>query len=593
MLEEIREKKNNRLAYALLAAAGIGMLFIGFPSLVTHDNTALKINDEVITRDVYQRQRSLLQQQRPDIDEQSLRALTLSTLSSQALLRAHARESGYVLSDQALYAFIKAQFGDEKTYTEMLNRMRTNAQSYEAGLRLDGGVDHYYQALQSALGAPQNRALMEQQLKPLLQTRHYHRYQIALEDLAKAVPVDEAALQEYFQQQSYLSPETVNVRYVRFSAADLPVDVQADDAALKKQSALQGKRRAEYVIFNRIDPAEAAKNALDEGSLDFATLRAQVKDKTIDGEEGDFPLQNFGQTGVPVVDEALFALEKEGDVSEVLVTDFGRMLVRVLEIEEPDTAAVQKALHKQAQEQRYHEQGEKLVERALQGATIDEIAALAHVEVQSLQGLTANRADEPWLQTPSVQSALFGARATAVGKMAEPLLLDDGLTSLFVQIEHRDLPAPLSFEQARAQVQHDYVAAQARVLAQEKQQALESALQAGQTPEQAAAAVGADFAKVSYSRANVPNELADLLFFHRGQKRFMPHEHAGKWALYELTGFEDGALSVEAQALGERLREQVLMLNQATVFGSLQNQFVREQSKQAKVQINIEESQEP
>lgn len=598
MLEEIREKKNNRLAYALLAASGFGMLFIGLPTFTQQDNTAISVNGEAVSRDAYQNQRSSLQRQFPEADNQSLHQQTLEILSAQALLRQHAVESGYVLSDAALYEVIKGQFGDEQTYLDSLNRMRTNAKNYEAALRIDGGIERYYRALQSALNTPTVAQVTEQQLKRLMQSRLYHRYAINLDQLAQEVLVDDAALQKYYEenQARYISPETVELRFVRFAAADLAVEGVTDEQELKKQSALQGKRRAEYVIFNRIDPADQAKSALNAGTTDFATLRAQVKDKTIDGEEGEFALQAFGGTGLPVVDEALFALEKVGDVSEVLVTDYGRMLVKVTEIQEPSIEELQQTLRRDAQEKRYHEEGEQLVERALNGAGLEELAALAKLDVQMLDEVTAETQAPAWLLESAVQSALFGEKAVEVGKMLEPVSVDEGLSSVFVEVKARRLPEPLSFEQAKERVQRDYLADSAREAAQQKVVAVQSALAEGKTPEEIASVLGVTFEAVEWSRANVPQEVADLLFYQAGQKRFMEQEQntaEGRvLAIYELKGLGGEALSPEAEALLQTLTAQVGQANQVAVMNRLQEQFVREQLKKAKIEVKIEESSE-
>lgn len=597
MLEEIREKKTNRLAYALLAASGFGMLFIGFPSLTVHDNTALEVNGQAISRDVYQSQRSDVQRQFPDANEQTLRQTTLEILTAQALLREHAQKSGYVLSDVALYEWIKGQFHDEQQYTAALSRMRTNAKSYEALLRQDGGIERYYQALQSALDTKAYRALVEKQLKQMMQPRLYHRYQVNLDEIAQKMVSDEATLQAYYQehQAHYLSPETVEVKAVRFSAADLAVEVEADEEALKKQSALAGKRRAEYVIFNRIEPANEAKSALNAGTTDFATLRAQVKDKTIDGEEGDFPLQAYGQTGLAVVDEALFALEKVGDVSEVLVTDYGRMLVKVTEIEEPSISDLQATLRREAQEKRYHEEGEKWVERALNGASLEEIAGLAKVEVQHLTGLT-QESDATWLKEPQAQSALFGEKAVAVGKMIEPFSVDNGLTTWFVQIEKRDLPKALSFEEAKERVKRDYVADESRHQANQRIETLQSALAEGKSPAEAAETLGVKFEEVRFSRLDAPVEVQALLFQSPEQKRFMQQEHDSEKgrvvSVFELKEIVNEEFSAETQALIERLSGQVAQAEQIAMMERMREQLVREKLKQAKVNIKVEEDNE-
>lgn len=598
MLEEIREKKNNRLAYALLAASGFGMLFIGFPTFTRQDNTAIVVNGEAISRDVYQDQRSNVQRQQPDADASTLRQQTLEILTTQALLRQHAVASGYVLSDAALYEMIKAQFGDEKTYLDSLNRMRTNAKSYEAALRVDGGIERYYRALQSALNAPALQKVTEQQLERLMQSRLYHRYAISLDKIAQEVVADEAEMLKYYEenQARYISPETVDLRFVRFAAADLTVDVSSDEATLKKQSALQGKRRAEYVIFNKIDPADQAKSALNAGTTDFATLRAQVKDKTIDGEEGEFALQAFGGTGLPVVDEALFALEKVGDVTDVLVTDYGRMLVKVTEIQEPSLEDLQAKLRQDAQEKRYHDEGEKLVERALNGASLEEIAALAKLEVQTENEVTAERQVPAWLLESVVQSALFGEKAVAVGKLLEPVSVDKGLTSVFVEVKARRLPEPLSFEQAKEQVQRDYLADRARTTAKQKVESIQSALAEGKTPEEIASVLDVGFEAVEWSRANAPETVAELLFYQTGQKRFMEQEENAAegrvLAVYELKGLGSETLTPEAQALLQTLTAQVGQATQVTVMNRLQEQFVREQLKNAKIEIKIEENSE-
>ena len=110
MLEDIREKKTNRITYLLVIIAGIGMLFIGVPYFNHGGETNIAtVNGQEVPLRAYQEQYRDIQQQQPDLSETDLKQRAVRSLVERTLFQQQALNSRYRLPDSALYRIIKEQ----------------------------------------------------------------------------------------------------------------------------------------------------------------------------------------------------------------------------------------------------------------------------------------------------------------------------------------------------------------------------------------------------------------------------------------------------------------------------------------------------
>lgn len=447
--DEIRQKKHNRLAYALVIVAGVGMLFIGVPYF-TPSHYALRVNGEEIGLDRYQHVRTALQSQHNNLSDENLRQEALRQLVQQTVLAQHALKSPYNLPESELYRIVKAEFGDSETYRQRLTAMRTNPQSYEAGLRQQENISRYYQILASeqSLGGP----LQQQFWQDFAQQRSYDVLTLPMAAALERVEASAEAVQKYYDahQQDYYTPETVDISYVLINPETLAKTLSAE--ALKEA----GSRRAgKYLLFSKESDANAARERLNREAGAWDELAGQIKSKAIDGEVGDFPLQDFGQTGDKAMDEALFALEKAGAVSPVVKSDYGYVLIQLDKIQDLDAAAAAKKL---INEEKIYAVSSSAAEKVEKGATLAEVATLIQGEPEKISGLAAGQ-NHPIFSREAVKGLLFGEGKLAEGKISDPINIDGG--TLFFTIEKRAQPQLQPLETVREKVALDYKTAEA------------------------------------------------------------------------------------------------------------------------------------
>lgn len=477
------KKKNSKLAYALIGAAGLGTLLIGVPAF--QDRGPVQNVAEVNGQDIQLMQleqvfRDLRNRSATAIDESQLRQIALDNLIDQTVLNQHALSSGYQFSDQALYQYIKAEFGDEAAYQRMLDENKINAKSYQESVRQSQSVENYYRILELAALPKENQALSRQ----LSLARDVYAVRIPLEPFAQHIRADEAALAQYYEQhqQAYLSQPQVNISYILLSPEQLvhSVHVSAEQLAMvRAQREANIVRGGKYLIFDNASDAEQAAADIAAGSRHFADIFAEVNAGKIAGQAGELNPNAKGKGISKEVDEALFAIAKIGEVSPVFQTEYGAMLVQLGSIEGAeaiDDERLRKEIALEQSNERFSELANALFDAAQNNTPLIDLANQAGVRVQSLELVEPSSRQEAWLGNPQVQEALFGRKALAVNSSAYPV--DLGNQGLFLVVNARTEAAPQAFETVREQVLKDYQNTQAKASQRAAAQALEQALNA-------------------------------------------------------------------------------------------------------------------
>jgi len=185
MLEDIREKKANRITYLLVIIAGIGMLFIGVPYF-NHggDINIATVNGQEIPLRAYQDQYRDIQQQQPNLAEADLKQRAVRSLIERTLFQQQALNSRYRLPDSALYRIIKEQFGNDENYQQWLKARGISAETYQQSVRSEQSIAGYYSPLQAAGG--ENNPLYKHYLQSAAQERGYTLYTIPRAPIAAA-----------------------------------------------------------------------------------------------------------------------------------------------------------------------------------------------------------------------------------------------------------------------------------------------------------------------------------------------------------------------------------------------------------------------
>ncbi|WP_072281875.1 peptidylprolyl isomerase [Rappaport israeli] len=433
MFNDIRKQRKNLLTYVLVGLAGIGMLFLGVPLFnqpsVQFD--ALKVNGTPIPVSTLQQQITALQRQLPDIDTQSIERQAIEQLINRTLLEQHALESDYRLSKPALFTLIKNEFGSNDAYQSALRQMHTNASAYENATQRQETSKNYYQFLANSDLAP--KALFEQYLNALTQTRNYTLIRLPFETTKEAITPTEAQIAEYYQNNSahYQSKELVDLEYIVLDAANLVSDnitPQAIDEAHEEALKTQSKRSGLYIIFDNPEVAQNMAQAIERKERTFEDIYASIENDAIAGEAGELPLSAYGSAPIPIVDDALFNLANEGDSSPLLDTDYGKMLVLVTTIDNttlPTREEVANQLQQRLGEELYYDLAAKAFDAALENKPFSQILNLTGItQTQELKQINPQTTNPDWLQDAKVQSQLFGANAIDINQIGEPIELD-------------------------------------------------------------------------------------------------------------------------------------------------------------------------
>ena len=338
MSEEKTSKKVSIWAYILIGAAGLGILMFDIPNIgQSGSQTIAKIGDRDISLPELNNAVSRLQSQLPDLPPETLQRQALHHLTRQALLEQHALDSNFTYPDAELHNELKREFGNDEAYQTWLRQRNISAAAYQESLRRSGTIGLYYQTL--AATAPKEDILFTALLDDLAQTHDYTAVRLPLAPAAQALPSDENAIKAWYDAHpdAFMTPEKVSVRYLILDRAKLADASAISEEALAAKQRANERRAGQYLIFDERSAADSAAAAIAAGDKTFADLAADIRSGKIAGETGDLPLQQHGKGIDPVVDDALFALAENGDISPVLSSaNFNAMLLTLTERQQSD-----------------------------------------------------------------------------------------------------------------------------------------------------------------------------------------------------------------------------------------------------------------
>ena len=580
MLEDIRDRKTNRITYALVIIAGIGMLFIGVPFFNQPGGefaTVATVNGHDIPLSAYNNVYRDVQQQFPDLPEAETKERTLRTLITQSLFRQHALDSRFVLPDTALYRIIKSQFGDNEQYRQWLAANRLSAEAYQNSVRQDQTVSAYYRALLSDPG--ENHPLLQHYLHTLAQERGYTLYTIPRAPLAEAVGVSDDALHAYYDAHSgdYMTPETVDIDYTIYDIADLGASAEQIAAARRDSE----KRGGRYIIFDDGKDAAAAAAAISAGEKTFADYWQAVADKSTGGETGTLDPAAKDKSITPEIGAALFALGKSGDVSPVVKSEYGDMLIELGSIEANSQSDDE--LRRLAAQQNldiYDSRANQAFDAAQNGQPLPAITGITGGTIASLKNISAASTDAAWLQNPQVRAQLFGARALTDNKTADPVEIAPQQTVFFV-VTHREKPESRPFADVKNDVERDYRNAEAEKVLRTRGEALQKVLAANGDPAPLVQEYGVEIQTITPANRFSNNPIVPVLF--EKPERITAHTSAnGDLIIARLDSVRDG----DAKTLPDNIRQTAAFAWQQQDMATTYNSYGDWLYRRAKIKVN-------
>jgi peptidyl-prolyl cis-trans isomerase D len=527
MLQTIHDKLKGWLAGVVLGAIGLVFIFWGINWTMSAPNYAAKVNGvEIPSNDVRQAyQQQLAQYERQtngqlsDAERTDLKRRVLEEYVNSEALVSRADELGYRVSDQQLLtemsripqlqvdgkwdlahalAMLKAQGRPIGQIEDMIR--------HDAKLRqLDGAISASSFVTPAELA--RLRALTRQQ-------REIAWLTIPAAKLAAEATPDDAAVKAYYDahKSQYMTPETVNLRYVEVSLAQLATKVHVDDAQLKayydeqkaktpERFTKPEQRRIRHILFQVSDPKDdAATKAKAEAALkraqsgeDFGKLAQELSQDTGSAKNGgDLGWAERSRYVGPFA-EAGFSM-KEGEIKGPVKTQFGYHILKLEGIQptavktfEDSKSDLDTEYRRAEADKLFNDAQDSLADAALQNADIDVVARKAGLEVHDIANFSRTGGGDLG-KSPAVVDAAFSPDVLE-GHLSPMVEIEKGRGVVLRSTDHQ-APKQKSLEDVRADVVAAWKKERGTQLAAEQAVAAVKRLQGGESWDSVAKSLG-------------------------------------------------------------------------------------------------------
>lgn len=520
-------RNNSKLMMGLLFVLVIPSLVLfgieGYSRFDGQGAPVAEVAGQKITRqeweDAHRREVDRLRAQMPQLDAKLLdapqvRRDTLERLVNDRVLAAAAVQQGWITSDARLarelqqnptIAGLRGADGkiDMARYRQLAAAQGLTPEGFENQMRQDLAMRQVLAAVQTSalpLALPTDAAV-----NAWLQQREVQVQRWSPSDHMARIAPTEAQLREFHAQNAerYRSVETADVQYVVLDAQSLAGSLSLPEADVRgyyeqnlQRLAGQEQRRASHILLAAAKDAPAAEREQARAKAQdllkqlranpklFAQLaRTHSQDPGSASRGGD--LDFFGKGAmVKPFEDAAFALQ-EGQISELVETDFGFHILQLTGIKAPKTPSfetlrpqLEADLRKQQAQRKFAELAETFSNMVYeQSDTLQPVADKLKLPLQSAKAVSrAGAGLPPALAQAKLLQALFAEDAVLKRRNTEAVELGNNtLVSARVVQHHPSALRP--FEDVQPQVRQHYIAQAAARLAQQEGQARLAQLQ--------------------------------------------------------------------------------------------------------------------
>jgi len=491
MLQSIHDKLKGWVAGVVLGAIGLVFVFWGINWTLSAPTYAAKVNGTEISanevRQTYQQQLAQIERQSSvpldDAMRNEIKQRVLEQYVGSEALVTRADDLGYRVSDSELLAEMAKvpalQVDGKFDYDHALAVLKAQGRSpaeIEELFRRDAKLRQLDTALNaSSFATPTElkefRALTRQQRELAWLTVSSAKY------AAGATP-DDAAVKAYYDahKADYMTPETVNLRYVELSLEQLATKVSVDDAQLKAYYEEQKaktpdrfqqaeQRRVRHILLSVNDPKDdAAVKAKAEGILkraqageDFSKLAKEFsQDPGSAAQGGDLGFSERKIFVAPFADAA-FSM-KVDEIRGPVKTQFGYHILKLDGIQPPAVKSFDQArteleteYKRNEAERLFNNAQDQLADAALQNATdIDVVAKKAGLTVQDTPNFSRSDGGGALGKVPSVIDAAF-SQDVLDGRLSSLVEVEKGRGVVLRATDHK-LPQQKPLEAVRTDV---------------------------------------------------------------------------------------------------------------------------------------------
>ncbi|MCU4674195.1 SurA N-terminal domain-containing protein [Catenovulum sp. 2E275] len=367
MLEKIREGSQGPVAKVILSLVIVSFAIAGVGSYINSggEPNAAEVNDLEIKQSQFERAYDDAKRRMESQYGEMFSRLTadpaylanfkqgvLERLISEQLINDLAKRLSIRISDEQIKKEIfempvfqvDGKFNNDR-YIQLLSSNNYTPAQFRDTLRQDLTRQAVVSALTDSEFVLENEAKQFQALQA--QQRSIEYVEVPVESFKAGVTADDAAIEEYYQQHiaSYETSEQLKLSYVELTLDAVASQVEVSDSEVQEYydanqdtyKAAERRRASHILISTATDDAKAKAQALlaeIKAGADFAELAKEKSEDTFSGENGG-DLDFFGK-GVmdPAFEEAAFALENIGDVSDVVESSFGYHIIKLTAIEE-------------------------------------------------------------------------------------------------------------------------------------------------------------------------------------------------------------------------------------------------------------------
>ena len=450
MLQSIHDKLKGWLAGVVLGAIGLVFVFWGINWTLSAPTYAAKVNGSEVSanevRQSYQQQLAQAERQSngavSDAQRNDIKMHVLDDYVNSEALLTRADKLGYRVTDQQLLQAMAQipifQVDGKFDYAHAVAVLRAQGRSIpeiEALFKRDVKLRQLDSALTlssfaTATEMKEIRALTKQQRELAWLTLPAEKY-------AGLATPDDAALKTYYEahKSEYMTPETVDLRYIEISLAQLGAKVSVDDAQLKayydEQKAKTPElftqpeqRRVSHILFTVANPKDdAAVKAKAEGILkraqageDFAKLAKEFSQDPGSAPQGGDLGWSERKAWVPPFADAAFSM-KPNEIRGPVKTQFGYHILKLVGVQPPSVktfeqskADLESDYRRTQAEKLFNDAQDALADAALQNTTdIDVVARKAGLTVLDIPAFSRISGGGALGKVPAVIDAAFSA----------------------------------------------------------------------------------------------------------------------------------------------------------------------------------------
>jgi peptidyl-prolyl cis-trans isomerase D len=521
MLERIREGSQGIVAKSILGLVILTFAVSGIGSYINSqaDTTLAVVNDVEIGQAAfeqsYQNERARMKSQFGDMVEQlmlddnyvaNFRRSILDRLVVEELQRQEADNLGVRVGDDQIRNAIRempecqqaGQFNNDR-YIALLRQAGFQPNEFREYIREQMSRTQYVGAVSGSEFILPSEEKAYQTLAD--QIRSFDMVTISAAGLRPSIKPEQAELDSFYNANKYRfqTQPKVAVEYLVIDVAELTADIDVSDQEIETyynesiaMYTQEEQRRLSHILIETGDDATAAKAKLVEvqtelnAGKDFAELAKQYSADTFSAENGG-DLEWVG-TGVmdAAFDEAVLTLNKVGDVTDIVETDFGFHLIKLTDfkaaIVQPLAevkADILASLKQNKITEIYLDVQTKAVETSFEIAdSLVDAAEVSGVKLQTT-GLLPRGQLPAVLNDQKVTSKLFDEDFINEGLNSELIELSDE-KSVIVRVNEYEAAKQQSLDDVINEVTAAVVAQKAKDLADTKAQDILTKLNAGE-----------------------------------------------------------------------------------------------------------------